>query len=434
MPQRATPLTAQGAARAVPGRHYDGDGLCLLVRKGQARPNAEPEPDQAWWLFRFSSNGKVREMGLGRARGPTAVTLSAARASAAALRDAVRAGLDPLAQREVVQARELAEKAVQAALAITFKDVAERYMTAHEDGWRNPKHRQQWRNTLKQYAYPHMGALPVSAVDTSHVMAALETIWRAKPETASRVRGRVESVLDYAKARGWRGGENPARWRGHLDNLLPARGKVQRVQHHAALPYPEIAAFTAKLRQQGGIAARALEFAILAAARTGEVLGARWCEIDLAAKLWTVPADRMKAGKEHRVPLTDRALDVLKEMAKLRPRDDEAGAAIVFPGAKHASPLSNMAMLQLLRRMGRDDLTAHGFRSTFRDWAAERTNYPSEVAEMALAHAVSDKVEAAYRRGDMFEKRRRIMEAWATFCAASKSPARDNVQAMRKNG
>jgi integrase len=249
-------------------------------------------------------------------------------------------------------------------------------------------------------------------------MQVLEPIWRQKTETASRLRGRIESVLDYATARGWRAGENPARWRGHLDNLLPARGKIAKVEHHAALPWKEVSAFMTELAHQGGVAALALRFTILTAARTGEAIGATWKELDLTGAVWTVPAGRMKASREHRVPLSDAALAVLREAAQLR--FDGSVDAPVFPGAKARKPLSNMAMLALLRRMGRGrDLTAHGFRSTFRDWCAEATSYPREVAEAALAHTLGDKVEAAYRRGDLMEKRRRLMAHWAEFCSTT---------------
>jgi integrase len=257
----------------------------------------------------------------------------------------------------------------------------------------------------------------VHAVDVGLVMKAIEPIWTEKPETASRVRGRIESALDWATARGYRQGENPARWKGHLENLLPARSKVQRVEHHAALPYPEIADFMAELRQQEGVGARALEFAILTAGRTGEVIGAKWDEIDFVERLWTVPGARMKAGREHRVPLSGRALAIVREMQAARIGDHE----FVFPGGRPGKSLSNMAMLKLLQRMGRGDLTAHGFRSTFSDWCAEQTNTPSEVREMALGHTVSDKVEAAYRRGDLFQKRRQLMDAWAKHCEARKA-------------
>jgi integrase len=252
----------------------------------------------------------------------------------------------------------------------------------------------------------------VQSVDVGLVMKAIEPIWTTKPETASRVRGRIESVLDWAKARGYRQGENPARWRGHLDHLLPARSKIRRVTHHPALPYAELPAFMAALRAQEGFAARALEFAILTAARTGEVIGARWDEINIAGRLWTVSAERMKAGKEHRLPLSDAALAIVEQMASIR------SCEFVFPSAKSNRPLSNMVFLMLLRRMGHGGLTVHGFRSTFSDWCSECTNFAAEVREMALAHTVSDKVEAAYRRGDLFQKRRQLAEAWARFCEA----------------
>jgi integrase len=317
------------------------------------------------------------------------------------------AGLDPIAVRNDKRAA----SAVAAAKAMTFAYCATAYINAHEAGWRNPKHRQQWKNTLATYVSPVLGKLAVSAVDTGLVLKVLEPIWTRKPETASRVRGRMEAVLDWAKARGYRTGENPARWRGHLDHLLPAKAKVRKVEHHAALPYARIGTFLAALRKQDCISARALEILILAATRTGETLGATWNEVDMGAKLWTLPSGRMKAGKEHRVPLSDAALSVLRQMHAIRHSD------YVFPGARDGRPLSETSLLMLLRRMGRGDITAHGFRSTFRDWAAERTNFPREVAEMALAHAIPDAVEAAYRRGDLFEKRRKLMDAWAAYCA-----------------
>jgi integrase len=276
---------------------------------------------------------------------------------------------------------------------------------------------------LQTYVYAVMGELPVQVVDVGLVMKAVEPLWSAKPETASRVRGRIESILDWATARGYRTGDNPARWRGHLENLLPQKSKVRRVEHHAALPYCELAAFMTGLRQQDGVAARALEYAILTAARTGEVIGATWSEIDLEGRLWTIPGVPMKAGREHRVPLSDAALAILRTMGEVRTGEH------VFPGARSGRPISNMAMLMLLRRMRRGDLTAHGFRSAFSDWCAEQTNFPSEVREMALAHAVGDKVEAAYRRGDLFEKRREVMSAWGRYCDGEDS---SNVVEMRR--
>ncbi|HMF06257.1 MAG TPA: site-specific integrase [Methylocella sp.] len=318
------------------------------------------------------------------------------------------------------------QERLEAAKAITFKQCAESYIKTHRVSWRNAKHAAQWEATLATYAEPIIGALPVQVVDTALVMKVLEQevcdapdkptapLWTVRPETASRLRGRMESILDWAKVRGHREGENPARWRGHLDKLLPARAKVRKVEHHAALPYTELPDFMTALRTHGGIAARALEFAILTAARTGETIAATWDEINIGKKVW-MPPGRMKAGREHRVPLAARALAILQEM---KPAPG-AETKFIFAGGRAGKPLSNMALLMLLRRMGRGDLTAHGFRSSFRDWAAERTSFPSEVVEMALAHAVGSKVEAAYRRGDLFDKRRRLMDAWAEFLATA---------------
>jgi integrase len=376
-----------------PGLYSDGLGLYLQVRAGGAKS----------WIFRYRTNGKLRDMGLGSV---TAVSLSQAREKSAACRSLRANGIDPIdAKRE-----ESAKSRAETSLAMTFEQCAAAYIEAHRAGWKNAKHTAQWTATLATYAYPVFGGQPVAAIDTSMVLKVLEPIWNTKTETASRVRGRIESVLDWARVREFRHGENPARWRGHLDHLLPKRSKVAAVKHHAALPYDEVPAFIASLHAEVGIAARALEFGILTASRTGEVLGARWAEIDVKAKVWTVPPERMKARRGHRVPLSDRAITILRQMQEL-PRDE-----FVFPGGKEKRPLSGMAFLMLLRRMKRDDLTAHGFRSTFRDWAAERTSFPREVAEMALAHTISDKVEAAYRRGDLFEKRRQLAEAWAAFC------------------
>lgn len=353
------------------------------------------------------------------------ITLAEARAKALELRKARLAGIDPLgAKRAAAQAN-----AEAAGRAITFRKVADFYIAAHAAGWRNTKHAGQWRATLETYAYPHFGELAVSKVGTDHVLVALEPIWREKPETASRVRGRIEAVLDYAKVREWRSGENPARWRGHLDHLLPARSKVAKVEHHAALPWREVGAFVAELRKREAMAARALEFAILTAARTGEVLGATWGEVDLAAAVWTVPAGRMKARREHRVPLSARALGLLGQLAKMR--TPGAVEEPVFPGAKAGQSLSNMAMLVLLRRMERGDLTAHGFRSTFRDWVGEATSYPADVAEAALAHTIQDKTVAAYARGDLFDKRRALMTAWAEHCARPTLPGGGEVITLR---
>jgi integrase len=295
----------------------------------------------------------------------------------------------------------------------------QQYIAAHEGGWKNAVHRRQWGSTLSTYAYPLIGKLPVDAVDTSLVTKILKPLWPEKPVTASRLRGRIECILDFATVSGHRSGENPARWRGHLDKLLPARSAVRPVKHHAALPYAELPEFMAELRQREGVSADALELVILTALRTGELIGGRWAELDPAGKVWTIPGERMKRGREHRVPLCKRALEILQGL----PQDRE----LIFEGARAEEPLSNMALLEMVRGMG---LTVHGFRSTFRDWAAERTNFPNHVVEMALAHAIGDKVEAAYRRGDLFEKRRRLMEDWARYCARPAMTG-DNVLAIR---
>jgi integrase len=403
MPRTIGRLTALKVdKKKQPGMYADGGGLYLRVTANETKN----------WVFRFTLKGRPRWMGMGSLH---TVSLAEARNRAAEFRLQRHDGIDPIDARRA----ERLQAQLDAAKAVTFKDCAARYIASHKAGWRNAKHAAQWTATLATYAEPVIGGLSVQAIDTALVLKVLEPIWTTKPETAGRVRGRIESILDWAKVRGYRAGENAARWRGHLDKLLPARSKVRRVEHHAALPYSELPGFLASLREQEGTAARALEFAILTAARTGEVIGARWDEIDFLEKTWTVPAERMKAGREHRVPLSERAVAILEEVRPLRLAED----GFVFPGAKFGRPLSNMAFLMLLRRMGRHDVTGHGFRSSFRDWAAERTNFPSEVAEIALAHTVSDKTVAAYNRSDLFDRRRRLMAAWATFCAAPEQEA-----------
>jgi integrase len=389
------------------GMYADGGGLYLQVSGNGSRS----------WIFRFKANGRTRDMGLGSL---ATVSLAKAREVAAECRQLRLEGIDPIEARRA----ELVEAQLASARSMTFDQCRDAFIDAHKSAWRNAKHKAQWTNSLATYVSPVFGSLPIQAVDVALVMKVLEPIWASKPETASRVRGRVERVLDWAKVRGFRQGENPARWRGHLDALLPARGKVRRVRHHAALPYDEIGTFMAELREREGVAARALEFTILTAARTGEVLGARWEEINFQDKVWVVPPNRMKVAREHRVPLSRAAIAVLKQMQTVRRIE------LVFPGHRRGKPLSNMSMLMMLRRMGRSDLTAHGFRSTFRDWAAERTNFPREVAEAALAHVVGDKVEAAYRRGDLFEKRRRLMDAWAVHCQRASG---ENQSVIRLN-
>jgi len=375
--------------------YADGAGLYLQVTGDGEKHVAKS------WIYRFKLRGRAREMGLGSL---STFGLAEARTKAAECRRLAYDGVDPIEARRT----ERAKTTPHTAKSLTFKECTEQYVAAHRAGWRNAKHAAQWSTTVKTYAEPVIGILPVQGIDTALVMKIIEPLWSKKPETAARLRGRIEAVLDWAAARGYREGENPARWRGHLDKLLPARTKVRKVKHHAALPYDELPDFMTALRAQEGVSARALEFLILTAARTGEVIGALPGEIK--DEVWTVPAGRMKGNKEHRVPLSAQAVAIVGKMQK------EHGGTFLFPGGKRDKPLSNMAMLKLLERMGRSDLTAHGFRSTFRDWAAERTSYTSEVVEMALAHAIDSKVEAAYRRGDLFEKRRLLMGEWARFC------------------
>ena len=401
--------TLQIGRQLSPGMHADGAGLYLQVSESGAKS----------WIYRYSIHGKGREMGLGSL---TAVSLADARNKAAACRALRQDGIDPIQNRKA----ERAQAALADARAITFREAAERYIEAHRAGWKNPRHEIHWRNTLTTHAFSVIGEVSVAAIDKALVLKVLEPIWTSKPETASRVRNRMEMILDWARSLDLRDGENPARWRGHLRFLLPPQSKVRRVEHFAALDYHEIPAFMAQLREHQSIGAAALEFTILTAARTAETLGATHDEIDLAQKVWTIRAERMKMAKEHRVPLSARALMLLHGVPTI------AESELVFPGMGGGGALSNMAMAAVLQRVGRSDITVHGFRSTFRDWAAERTNYPSEVVEMALAHAVGNKVEAAYRRGDLFEKRRRLMADWATFCNTPKSVTRGIVIPMRK--
>jgi len=392
---------------------HDGGGLYLRVSATGSKS----------WVFRFQLDGKRRDMGLGPFPD---ISLADARGRASAHRKQRHDGIDPL------DAKEAQRQAQRLTLAKgrTFRDMAEDFIGRNEAGWRNAKHRQQWRNTLQSYVYPQLGELAVGAIDTGLVVQVLDPIWAEKPETASRVRGRIEAVLDAATVRGLRQGPNPAQWKGNLAHILPARAKVRRVEHHAALAFDDLPEFLVALRGRRSMAARALEFSILTAARTGEVLGATWGEIELPAKVWTIPAKRMKGGREHRVPLSEAALAVLENVRPLalQKAGEVDPAAPVFPGPRRALPMSNMVFLMLLRRMKHEGFTVHGFRSTFSDWAAERTAYPREVVEMALAHAVENKVEAAYRRGDLFDKRRRLMDAWAGFC---KGPASGKVASIR---
>jgi len=377
------------SARAVatlskPGRHSDGGGLYLNLTGSGARS----------WVFMWKVAGRRREIGLGSLRD---VTLAKARDRAAEARRLLADGLDPLAARTKPR-------------TMTFGEAADALVESMSPSWRNEKHRAQWRMTLTAYCSP-IRTLPVADLTTEDVLQVLRPIWLTKSETASRLRGRIERVFDFAKARGMRSGENPARWRGHLDAVLPRRQKLTR-GHHKAMPFDEVPQFIDRLRGMEGVAPRALEFLILTAGRTGEVLGAKWDEIDLANRIWTVPATRMKAGREHRVPLTSRALAILADLHVLRTSE------YVFPGLKRGRPLSNMALEAVLRRVN-VEATVHGFRSAFRDWAGERTHFPRELAEAALAHLVGDAVERAYRRGDALEKRRQLMSVWTDFIGRS---------------
>ncbi|WP_199170550.1 site-specific integrase [Caulobacter sp. FWC2] len=407
--ERLTAMTVRQLQGA--GRYPDGGGLYLQITPSGGKS----------WIFRYHTAGVERQMGLG----PLAfVSLAEAREKARAARLQRYNGEDPLGGRSDVKAK----AAKRTAQGVTFAEAMVAYIDGNKAAWRNEKHIAQWTSTLNTYAVPHFGKTPLSDIDTNDVLDALKPIWLTKSETASRLRGRIEAVLSWGTVHGYRQGENPARWKGHLEMILPAKSKVARVKHHAALDYKEMPGFMASMREQSGVGVQALRFVILTAARTGEVIGADWSEIDLDARVWTVPASRMKAGREHRVPLSEPALEILERQreawfeieARRHRKALKEGETVpvgpVFCGQLAGKGLSNMALLAVLRRMGRGDLTSHGFRSTFRDWAAEETAFPGEVVEMALAHAIGNKVEAAYRRGDLFEKRRILMAAWAKIC------------------
>jgi len=423
-------LKALNVARIKqPGLYGDGRGLYLQVTSEAARS----------WLYRYwvakrdpATGELLRDPETGKVRGQTrdlglgslnVVTLAEARQLADKARWERQQGNDPIdARRERKRAT-----AIEQAKALTFADAARQYIAAHRIGWRSQKHAAQWPSTLEAYAYPIIGALPVGVIDTALVMKVLEPLWHTKTVTADRVRGRIEIVLDWATVSGFRTGDNPARWRGHLEHLLPAPRKVAPVKHHPALPYTEIGAFMAELRKQESITARALEFCVLAAGeRTSEVIGATWDEIDLAEKVWTVPGARMKSGRDHRVPLSTRALDIVKRIPR---------SVYVFQG-KTGRPIAKNSFHMLLRRMNRSEFTTHGFRSTFKDWARDRTRFENFVSEAALAHVSGDSVERAYARSDVIEKRRRLMQQWADFCgkvAVLPAPASDDVVVpMRK--
>ena len=405
MAERFTALFVKHLKR--PGKFPDGGNLYLKVRKSTRKIRTDAVTKS--WLFRYSRFGKDTWLGLGPYPD---VTLSEARDLATRERKKIWQGIDPLTDK---RARQIAARTAHENM-LSFAECAELYIESQAPGWSNPKHVEQWRSTLKNLAGPIIGHLSVDQIDTALIMRCVEPIWTTKTETASRLRGRIESVLDWSAVRGYRQGDNPARWRGHLNKLLPRPSQVARVKHHAALPFTDIGAFMGQIRTDTGVASRALEFTILTAARTNEVVRAEWSEVDLGRKIWIVPAERMKSKREHRVPLSAAALSTLEAV---RGRSK----IYVFPGHKRHSHLSNAAMMQVLKRVGHSNITVHGFRSTFRDWCAESTNYPSDVAEMALAHVLLDQTEAAYRRGDLLEKRARLMTDWARYCSKPARPA-----------
>jgi integrase len=373
-----------------PGMYADGGGLYLRVADGGSKQ----------WIYRYVTAGRPRDMGIGPVH---VLTLTEARERAREAAKLRLDGIDPIAHKH----ERRAAAAVAAASAMTFRQCAEGFIRDNEASWSNAKHRLEWERSLAKYAFPVLGNLPVAAIDTPLVLKVVKPIWQHVPKTASKVRGRIDNILGWATVHHYRSGDNPARWHGHLEHALPA---VEKGEHHAAMPYADVPAFMAKLRQQTSVPAKCLELVILTAARLGEALGATWNEVDFDNRAWIVPASRMKAHEEHRVPLSAAAIAVLRELHAIRHSD------YVFPGAHTGKAIGKNGPLKLLNEITGNGATVHGFRSSFRDWAAERTNFPREVAEMALAHAIPDAVEAAYRRGDLFEKRRRLMDAWADYC------------------
>lgn len=380
-----------------PKRYSDGGNLYLVVSDAGSKS----------WSFMFTRLGERRELGLG---GYPDLSLAEARQKAIEYRKLLSQGLDPYEQKRA----EARERERQARLKRTFEWCAREYIRHRQVEWKNPKHIAQWSSTLERYAFPVIGSLDVSEIRINHITDILDPIWAEKVETASRLRGRIENILDWAKVRGHRDGENPAAWRGNLSMVYSPKSAIRKVQHHPALPYVDIADFVADLRDRESVSAKALEFLILSAGRTGEVICADCAEINRDAALWTIPASRMKSGVQHVVPLSKRALQIIEEMGR------QGSSPFVFPGANRQLPMSNMAFLQLLKRMGRTDITVHGFRSSFRDWAADLTEYSNQVIEKAIAHTVGG-VEAAYRRGDLLEKRRRLMDDWADYVEGERS-------------
>ena len=400
---RLTPLTVK--KQKTPGLHPDGDGLYLKVTATGGKT----------WLVRFKINKRPREMGLGAY---PAISLKDARSEAQDARKLLHEGIDPIEHRRALRA------AQERSAIPTFQELAQSYISDHSGGWRNAKHHQQWTNTLKTYAFPVIGKLPVDEIQLNHILEILKPIWSTKTETATRVRQRIENILDAALVMGHRTEANPARWKGNLQHLMSAPEKTTAVEHHPALPYRELPALMHKLENNQGLSALALRFTILTAARTTEVLHARWDEFDLEGGLWIVPGNRMKAGKEHRVPLSQLALDILQPLYDCREGDN----AYVFPGAKPRKPLSGMSMLMTLKRI-QSGFTVHGFRSTFRDWCAEETTYHPDLAEAALAHVIGNRTRAAYERGDKLERRRELMKSWALYCVKPQSS--DNVVQLK---
>ena len=417
MPRVAKPLSAAKVRLAGPGRYSDGGNLYLLVR-----------PTGRWWVLRYKLNDRSRELGLGPAAGPAAVSLVDARRRARELMDQVRQGLDPIAQREAEAAQ---AQATAARKGVTFAEAAHAYAASHEAGWRSAKHARDWLASLKRHAFPHLGHLQVDAVELQHVLSALEPLWTVRTETASRVRQRIEAVLDAAIARGQRTTDNPARWKGRIASLLPAPRKVTVVQHHPALAWQQIPALMEALASAPGTAAAALRFVILTACRSGEARGATRSELDLREAVWRVPGQRMKSGRPHRVPLSAEALAILRDVEPLR--DPTAGDALIFPSSRGRGPMIDRTLTRTLHRAGFPDVSVHGLRSTFRTWAGETTAFAREAIEMALAHAVGTATEQAYSRGDMLEKRRELMAAWGRFCGRP-APAGERVVPIGRRG
>jgi integrase len=394
-------LSALKVQRAKnPGMYADGGSLYLRVAEGGSKQ----------WIFRYVTNGRMRDMGIGPAH---ILTLQEAREKAREANKLRLEGIDPIAHKRARLAALRAADAKQ----MTFRQCGEAFIKDNERGWTNAKHRHDWPASLPMYVYPTLGALPVAAIDTPLVLKVIKPLWERVPETARRVRGRIEAVLGWATVHHYRAGDNPARWAGHLEHALPSRSVIAPVKHHAAMPYVEVPAFMAKLKQKSSVSAACLQFVVLTAARRAEATGAMWGEIDLDAAVWTIPASRMKAGEQHRVPLSSAAIAVLKDMAAIRISE------YVFPGNAAGRPVHGASVAGLAKRVAGSDITLHGFRSSFRDWCSERTSFPHEVAEMALAHAIPSAVEKAYRRGDLFDKRRRLIEAWSEFCSKPNATA-----------